>query len=404
MTLKGHRMLRNIRASLIVLAVSTSAAVAADVVPVPQIEMPPGIQIYQTRQGPVFATDRGMTIYKKLPKVGSWALAKGQADANGSCAYQCGSEWPAVTAAKDAQPVGDFTIVAGENGVRQWAYKGVPLQTFLFDREPGDTLGEDTHSFNGPRRPWGEAAWIEAENPLIEPPPIPAPTAARPPSVTVQNVYGGNRVFASAEGRTLYARAGSGKDKCDAKCLSGRTPFVAAQFAKPIGEWSVAEDDLGVRLWAYRGKVVYTYSGDREAREVEGEDAAWVAVKEHEAVLPPEVDVALSETGPVYVDKKSGKTLYYQGFAPRHYEYLGFNHPKHLFGTVNCYNACAEEYPPLLAAAGAKPFGEWWLVKRLDGTMQWAHRGVPIYMYAKDEPGRHLASYRDHKWAVLRIQ
>ena len=29
---------------------------------------------------------------------------------------------------------------------------------------------------------------------------------------------------------------------------------------------------------------------------------------------------------------------------------LGFNHPGVLFGTPVCYNKCAEEFPPLLAA------------------------------------------------------
>jgi len=372
--------------------------------PIPKIEMPPGIKIVQTSQGPVFATAAGMTIYKKLPKVGSWALAAGQADANGGCAYQCPQEWPPVAAPKDAKPVGDFTIVTNEQGIRQWAYKGVPLQTFVFDREPGDTIGEDTFAFNGPRRPFGEAAWIESDVPLAEPPPPPAPSQIMPPGISVQPVFAGNRVYASAEGRTLYSQASQTAKPCSTRCSQDRRILPAASFARPIGDWTIVEDEFGLRQWAYKGKPVFTYAGDKEAREVEGEFDGWQAVFEYESSLPAEVALGYTETGPVFVDKKTGKTLYYQGFAPRPYEMLGFNHPKYRFGTVNCHNACAEKFPPLLAPADAKPVGEWWIVTRLDGSKQWAWRGVPIYSYSKDEPGRHLASYMGHRWAVLSAQ
>ena len=374
---------------------------AAELVPVPKIELPPGITIYQTTQGPVFANAKGMTIYKKLPMVGTWALAAGQANSNGVCAYQCPSEWPAVVAPKDAKPVGDFTIVTGEGGVKQWAYKGVPLQTFKFDQLPGDTLGEDTFAFNGPRRPFGEAAWIESETTLLEPAPPPEPTQDLPPGFRVEKVFGGNRVFASSEGRTLYSQTNAnGKDACTSKCSSERKILRAASSARGIGEWTVIEDDFGVRQWAFKGKRVYTYGGDHEARQIEGEIEGWVPVFEYVAPLPPEVSIAATESGLVFVDKGSQKTLYFQGFAPRPFEMLGFNHPKYRFGTVSCHNACAEEFPPLLAPDGAKPVGEWWIATRLDGKKQWAWRGVPVYTYVKDQPNRHLASYLGHRWAV----
>jgi predicted lipoprotein with Yx(FWY)xxD motif len=362
--------------------------------------MPEGITVRQTRQGPVLATAAGMTLYKTLPMEGSWALAAGQANANGACAYQCPSEWPAAVAPDDAKPVGDFSIVAGVQGVRQWTYKGVPLLTFKYDREPGDTLGDDTFAFNGPRRPVGEAAWLESEVPLAEPPPVPEPTALLPPGIRVQRIDGGSRVFAASDGRTLYA-APPGTDPCGRGCAD-RTPLTAAGFARPVGEWTVIERPDGGRVWAHKGRPVFTFAGDRGARDVEGQTDGWQAVQEYAAPLPAEVALGTTESGTVFVEKASGRTLYYQGFAPRPYEFLGFNHPGRRFGTVNCYNECADEFPPLLATAAARPVGEWWIVTRLDGGRQWAYRGVPVYLYAKDQPGRHLASYRDHRWAVLK--
>ena len=391
------------RAAVVICLAAPLAAFAAQV-PVPKIETPPDVTIYQTAQGPVFATKSGMTLYKKLPNVGSWALAAGQANSNGVCAYQCPTEFPPLIAGKDAKPVGDFTIVVNSEKQRQWAYKGVLLETFKFDRAPGDTMGEDTFAFNGPRRPYGEAAWIESDVALLEPPPIPEPTQTLPPGITVQRVFGSNRVFANAEGLTLYSQVGvapKSKGACTTRCTQDRRMISAASFARPIGDWTILEDEFGVRQWAYKGSPVYTYAGDREAHAIEGEAAGWKPVFEYTSPLPPEVALGATETGQVYVDKATQKTLYFQGFAPRPYEMLGFNHPKYRFGTVSCHNECAEKYPPLLARDDAKPVGEWWIATRLDGKKQWAWRGVPVYSYAEDVPERALAAYKNHRWAVL---
>lgn len=49
--------------------------------------------------------------------------------------------WRPVVAAADAQPVGFWSIVKGEDGAPQWAYKNMPLYTNVRDKEPGDLNG-----------------------------------------------------------------------------------------------------------------------------------------------------------------------------------------------------------------------------------------------------------------------
>src|SRR4051812_16142520 len=44
-------------------------------------------------------------------------------------------------------------------------------------------------------------------------------------------------------------------------------------------------------------------------------------------------------------------------------------------GVSKCVDACATEFPPLIALSGAKPFGDWTLTKRDDGRQQWAYQG-----------------------------
>lgn len=54
-------------------------------------------------------------------------------------------------------------------------------------------------------------------------------------------------------------------------------------------------------------------------------------------------------------------------------------------GMSACYDECARKWPPLAAAKGAKEHGEFTLVKRKDGTMQWAHKGMPLYLWQNDK-------------------
>lgn len=56
--------------------------------------------------------------------------------------------------------------------------------------------------------------------------------------------------------------------------------------------------------------------------------------------------------------------------------------------TSNCYDDCAMKWPPLMATAAAKADGDFTLVARKDGSMQWAYEGKPLYLWQKDKkPG-----------------
>jgi predicted lipoprotein with Yx(FWY)xxD motif len=57
-------------------------------------------------------------------------------------------------------------------------------------------------------------------------------------------------------------------------------------------------------------------------------------------------------------------------------------------GVSKCVAACAQEFTPLLAARGAKTFDDWSLVRREDGSLQWAYRTHPLYSWVKEkQPG-----------------
>ncbi len=57
-------------------------------------------------------------------------------------------------------------------------------------------------------------------------------------------------------------------------------------------------------------------------------------------------------------------------------------------GVTNCYDKCAENWPPAIADAGAKAEGDFTLVDRTDGSKMWAYKGKPLYFWVKDQkPG-----------------
>jgi predicted lipoprotein with Yx(FWY)xxD motif len=83
--------------------------------------------------------------------------------------------------------------------------------------------------------------------------------------------------------------------------------------------------------------------------------------------------IADTSKGKALVDSK-GMTLY--------------TFDKDTGGKSMCNGPCAENWPPLMANADAKPSGEWTVVTRDDGKMMWAYKGKPLYTWKKDSaPG-----------------
>ena len=53
-------------------------------------------------------------------------------------------------------------------------------------------------------------------------------------------------------------------------------------------------------------------------------------------------------------------------------------------GKSTCNGPCAANWPPLMAAGDAKAAGDYSIVTRDDGARQWAYKGQPLYLWAKD--------------------
>jgi predicted lipoprotein with Yx(FWY)xxD motif len=86
----------------------------------------------ESTKGKVLTDDKGMTLYVFDKDSG------GKSACNGPCA----GNWPPLTAAGVATPMGDYSVITRDDGSKQWAYKGHPLYTWKDDKKPDDTTGD----------------------------------------------------------------------------------------------------------------------------------------------------------------------------------------------------------------------------------------------------------------------
>ena len=72
-------------------------------------------------------------------------------------------------------------------------------------------------------------------------------------------------------------------------------------------------------------------------------------------------------------------------------------------GKSVCNGPCANNWPPLMAAADAKDAGDWVVITRDDGGRQWSFKGKPLYFWVKDsKPGDKTGDGFNNVWRLAR--
>jgi predicted lipoprotein with Yx(FWY)xxD motif len=107
------------------------------------------------------------------------------------------------------------------------------------------------------------------------------------------------------------------------------------------------------------------------------------------------VSVALAQSPATTADTAKGKALV-DGKGMTLYSF-----DRDTTGTSNCNGTCATNWPPLAAAADAKPSGQWTVITRSDGSKQWAYKGLPLYTFNKDsKPGDVTGDGVNNVWHI----
>jgi predicted lipoprotein with Yx(FWY)xxD motif len=323
---------------------------------------PGGIAFKPRGDGWVLTDAEGMTLYTTSRDVD---LGKS------SCLEGCAAVWPPVALDAAVAVDGEWSAFTREDGIRQLAYRGRPLYTYDLDASAGDAFGDDVG------RVWGVAF-----KPIFT-----------PPEARIAKTLMG-RVLADSRAMTLYASDAEkdGKPGCDAKCLTSWSPLGAPWAANTKGDWSTVVRADGSKQWAFRGRPLYRYLGDAQPGQTggEGRDGQWhVLVLEAPPPLPAWVRIHESDAGELYTDA-DGRTLY-QYQQPNRRRRVA--NPEDDIAPIAVLPKILPDYRPVLAAADAKPAGQWSLVER-EGAKQWAFKGLPLFTNRRDVMPGDLNGFR----------
>lgn len=225
-----------------------------EVEPEEWLTLPTGVSVEEiyTAPGQVMVDARGMPLYTF-----SGDLKQSKASLE---------NWAPFVASQLALPVGDFTVLARDDGIFQWALNGKPLFTYNGDVELGDSNGKSVD-------PRFNLAWVMRYY-------MPQEVAIR------QDQRRGGVLIEASTGKSLYARdratyggtgghnarggargnfgAGQaiGLSGCDATCEQTWQPLLAPASAEAQGYWTVFDRSDGCKQWAYQGYALYTYANE----------------------------------------------------------------------------------------------------------------------------------------------
>jgi predicted lipoprotein with Yx(FWY)xxD motif len=72
-------------------------------------------------------------------------------------------------------------------------------------------------------------------------------------------------------------------------------------------------------------------------------------------------------------------------------------------GKSACVDKCAVAWPAVVAGPNDKPMGDYTIIQRADGRMQWAYQGKPLYTWPEDqEPGDKYGDNYLKVWHVVK--
>jgi predicted lipoprotein with Yx(FWY)xxD motif len=379
------------RAACCLFAVTVSSAQAAE----NRGQTPPGITVKVTGYGPIFTSASGATLYTRdddtpgISRCNNVQLTEYRTSGSNNFPMPapeikktCQEKMPPVLASSSSQPFGEWSIIKRDDGTRQWAYKG----NALYSSAAHAFVVSDGNERRGFR------------------------LAVAPKSfIGVPDEFGFEKTniglaLADAGGRTIYAFKNS-KTVCQGICQQKWRSVPAPLAAKKAAghDWSAVERESSRKVWLYKGKALYTFSGDEEPGDVNGN-----GVDGAEAVLlwklptpPGEISVQETLLGKVYADSQ-GRTAYFLYCSQPSADHTSCDEPGDLdiFVKSMCggeKGRCTDLFKPIVAPPGAASRDpQMWSVVKIDpehpthvvadgaGVSVWAYEGMPLWTFVGD--------------------
>ncbi|WP_144394187.1 hypothetical protein [Pleionea sediminis] len=210
-------------------------------------------------------------------------------------------------------------------------------------------------------------------------------------------------VFVNADNITLYTFEndrndsggdGAGDSDCNNSCAVTWPPMLASSTAEAEEPFSIITRDSGERQWAFRGLPLYMFASDTQAGDVNGEGMGnvWFVARPDPLKLDISDDSAVGEIligqftqlGTNGSGEPSTDRLDRNGFSLYTFKNDRDDTSGDGVNDSDCNASCAEAWPPLFADAAATEFGNYTIIERDDGNLQWTYAGQPLYFYAGD--------------------
>lgn len=331
------------------------------------------------------------------------------------CIDACEAEFPPLLSSSRSEPYYDWTLVERHNGEYQWALGGKPLYRFHKDVDPGSVAGNSPAVTGAPRldsdgKPVGKGLrGYTGEVPDAEVLPtgwspaqlFPMPQLDLPPGVKVKEIPDVSAfVLVDRRNHTLYSfdgEIGTEPDLCatDA-CIDKWKPFSAPLISRASGEFNVVDRSDGIRQWTYKGKGLYTFSGDLAAGYANGAvgRSDWRVAAVLNLYNPPGVTIEQTLTRGAVLAADGGRTLYRRD---GHIFQSGGGHNlrrgaparpavgRDIGTDPRCEPECLEVWFPFIAPDDALPRGFWDTAIRDDGRKQWRYQGYALWTFAGDK-------------------
>jgi predicted lipoprotein with Yx(FWY)xxD motif len=321
----------------------------------------------QPRERTVFSDETGFVFY----------TSDEDADGRSHCLGECAQTWIPAWADPAAKPMGSWSVLTGEDGARQWAFRGQPLYTFATDvTQPqyANDLKLEKHAGGE-----GKGQDINGHHVLEI---RPDQWMTLPSGFHVQEVRAApGYVLTDAKGLPVYT------DERDPSVASKHgpdwTPFAAPGASEAVGDFAVLSRRDGRLQWTYKGKPLYRFSGDLEYGDANGEsaDADFKLVYALRYFMPQGVAILNSRTYGGLLASTDGTPLYARDATSsltvrgdRGIPSLGEK-----IGVAGCDTTCEASWLPLIAPDEARPQGYWTVIRRPDRRKQWAYYGYGLY-------------------------
>ncbi len=355
-----------------------------------------------------YTDERGLTLY-------TW-----DEDPAGrsTCVDVCAESFRPFLAARNSQPLGDWSLIDGSDGTKQWALRGKALYTYVKDVDPGAVRGVDPANLGALRENRlgvmvGGGYRGDFHGNVVNPGSFPSdwkpallypiPGLKLPAEVAVKEVPDAAAfVFVNQTGYTLYEFVGgdeSDAEKCALTSCQNWLPFAAPRLAEPVGDFTPVARRDGIMQWAYKHKLLYTYVGDLAPGYANGigVDKRWNVAAAMRYYMPPSVSIRRTTGQRIVLATADGMTLYRRdgyifqsggGHSLRRGQPARPAVGRDIGTNPRCPSDCEKEWHPFLAPANAQPRGFWGVATRNDGRKQWIYQGYALWTYGGDKkPG-----------------